>query len=167
MAGYIAVDLETTSLSARHGGRIIEIAAVALADDGLEAEFQSLINPGVPIPVGAQRVHGITADLLQGQPSPEYVITQFRKFIGVDTLIAHNAQFDVNFLKYEFNRFGLDMVNRNICTLSMSRRCLPGLQNYKLATVYRHLFNELPGGRHRALTDARMAGRIWQELIKR
>jgi len=164
---YIAVDVETTGLSPRYGARVIEIAAVALNDDGLAAEFQSLINPGVNIPKVVQRVHGITNTALQGRPPPEYVFSQFREFIGSATLIAHNAAFDMAFLGAEFRRQGMDMLNPNICTLKMSRKRLPGLENYKLETVYRHFFGTLPPvPRHRALVDAGMAGRIWFELAK-
>ena len=164
---YIAVDVETTGLSPRYSARIIEIAAVALKNNGLAEEFQSLINPGVNIPKVVQRVHGITNAALRGQPPPEYVFRQFREFIGSDTLIAHNAPFDMGFLRAEFSRQGLEMQNHNQCTLQMSRKHLPDLPDYKLATVYRHLFGELPADpQHRALADARMAGRIWLALMK-
>lgn len=164
---YIAVDVETTGLSPRYGARIIEIAAVALNYDSLAAEFQSLVDPGVSVPVAVQRINNITDAVLQGQPGPEYVFNLFREFIGTNTLIAHNAVFDMGFLRAEFRRQGQDMANPNICTLQMSRNLLPGLPDYKLATVYRYLFGELPHDpQHRALTDARMAGRIWLELTK-
>jgi DNA polymerase III epsilon subunit family exonuclease len=165
---YIAVDVETTGLSPRHGARIIEIAAVALNDNGLAEEFQSLINPGVNVPKVVQRVHGITNAALRGQPPPEYVFSQFSSFIASNTLIAHNAPFDMGFLRAEFKRQNMEMRNHNQCTLQLSRKRLPGLPDYKLATVYRHLFGELPADpQHRALADARMAGRIWLELKKR
>ncbi len=161
---YIAVDVETTGLSPRYGARIIEIAAVSLT--GGTAEFQSLINPGVAIPENARRVHGISNNSLRGQPGPDYVYGQLREFIGDGTLIAHNAGFDMVFLRAEFKRCGLELRNQSVCTLALSRRCLPGLPNYKLATVYKKLFGELSSARsHRALADARMAARIWQKLM--
>ncbi len=165
---YIAIDVETTGLSPRHGGRVIELAAVALEDNDLGEEFQSLINPGVHVPKVVQRIHGITDAALQGQPPPEYVFRQFQAFIGTGTLIAHNAPFDMGFLRAEFKRQDIAMQNPNLCTLKMSRKQLPGLPDYKLATVYRHLFGELPvDPQHRALADARMAGRIWLEIMER
>ncbi|MFW8602363.1 PolC-type DNA polymerase III [Desulfobacterota bacterium M19] len=164
---YVAVDVETTGLSPRYGARVIEIAAVVLQHNSPAVEFQSLVDPGVPVPAVVQRINNITDAVLQGQPKPEDVFTQLREFIGTNTLIAHNAVFDMGFLRAEFSRQGHEMSNPSVCTLQMSRNLLPGLPDYKLATVYRHLFGELPQEpRHRALTDARMAGRIWLELMK-
>jgi len=164
---YIAVDVETTGLSPRYGARVIEIAAVVLQHNSPAVEFQSLVEPGIPVPMVVQRINNITDALLQGQPKSEDVFARFREFIGTNTLIAHNAVFDMSFLRAEFSRQGHNMTNPSVCTLQMSRNLLPGLPNYKLATVYRHLFGELPQDpQHRALTDARMAGRIWLELKK-
>ncbi len=164
---HIAVDVETTGLSFRYG-RVVEIAAVTLTHDGSAPEFHSLINPGVSVPVVVQRVHGITNAVLCGQPEPEEIFCRFRDFVGDNTLVAHNAMFDMGFLRAEFIRLGMNITNPSVCTLKMSRDLIPGLADYKLATVYRHLFGELPQEpQHRALTDARMAGRIWLELMKR
>ncbi|VAW38111.1 hypothetical protein MNBD_DELTA03-208 [hydrothermal vent metagenome] len=165
---HIAIDVETTGLSPRFGGRIIEIAAVIMSADGFGAEFQTLINPGVNVPVAAKRVNGISTAMLRNKPEPPDVFPEFKEFIGGHTLLAHNAAFDMGFLRSEFLRLNMETHNPNICTLKMSRKLLPGLPDYKLATVYRHLFGCLPReARHRALTDAKMAGRIWLELTKR
>lgn len=103
---YVAIDVETTGLSTRTGGRIIEIGAVALNNGKLGAEFQSLVNPGVAIPASAQRIHGISSAMLQDRPVPEHAFSRLREFIGTSTLIAHNAVFDMAFLHSEFRRQG-------------------------------------------------------------
>ena len=165
---HIAIDVETTGLSPRFGARVIEIAAVVLSANGFGLEFQSLINPGVNVPIAARRVNGISTAMLRNQPKPPEVFKEFKKFIGDHTLLAHNATFDMNFLRSEFLHINIEMSNPNICTLKMSRKLLPGLPNYKLATVYRHLFGHMPrDASHRALTDAKMAGQIWLELTKK
>ena len=165
----VAIDVETTGLSARSGGRIIEVGAVVVENGTLGEEFNSLVNPGVKIPGSATRIHGITNTMLRHQPPPNSVFRQLQKFMGRSTLIAHNAAFDMAFLRAEFTRMDWEFDYRQICTLRMSRQLLPGLANYKLATVHKYLYGSKSCGsrRHRALADAQMAGRIWLRLFER
>ena len=162
----VAVDVETTGLSPAYGHRVIEIAAVRISGDGPGETFHSLIDCGRSIPPRAQQVHGITDEMLLGQPAPALVFERFRQFIGESELVAHNAAFDRSFIQHEFGRLGWKFANRMYCTLALSRRVLPGLGNYRLETVFRHLF---PGeaealGLHRARDDAWAAGRIWMAI---
>ncbi len=114
---------------------------------------------------------------------PEEVFPQFYDFIKNSVLVAHNAKFDIGFLKSEFSRHRLSLNHHYICTLEMSRRHFPRLPNHKLGTVYRHLIGmngdmfqigdvmrksdgsaSCPRNRkqiHRALSDARMVAAIW------
>jgi len=164
---YVAFDVETTGLLVRKGHRIVEIGAVAVNGGVLGEEFSSLIFTDKTISKEAQKVHGITAEMLAGQPMPEEVMAAFRRFIGTNTLVAHNADFDIGFLQWEFARAGLLLSSRYKCTLKMSRKLYPGLPNYKLETVARSLgitFDETR--RHRALDDARLAAQVWIEMRK-
>ena len=122
---HVVVDLETTGLSPRHGHRIIEIGAVAVEDGAVVEEFTTLIDAGVPIPPTVQAIHGITDEMLEGQPKPEEALPRFSAFIGDSVLVAHNAAFEVTFLRHEFARLKLGFPNRHVCTLEMSRRRLP------------------------------------------
>ena len=160
---HVVVDLETTGLSPRQGHRIIEIGAVAVEGGAIGDEFTTLIDPGVPIPTTVQAIHGITDEMLEGQPKTEEALRSFSTFIADSTLIAHNAAFEVTFLRHEFARLKLGFPNRHVCTLEMSRRRLPRLPDYTLETVYLHLFPDADFLRqsHRALDDARMTARIW------
>jgi DNA polymerase III epsilon subunit len=166
---FVAVDLETTGLLPHRGDRVIEIAAVILSGSEKDKEFHSLINVRKRITLKAGRVHGITNVMLSDQPKAEDVFPQFTEFIQGSTLIAHNAVFDMTFLRYELSRLGLSFNNRTVCTLEMSKSGLPGLRNYRLASVYKSLFGKLPEDclLHRALSDARMVGEIWRELAGR
>lgn len=160
---FIAVDVETTGLSTRKGDRIIEIGAVVVRSLNITEEFSSLVDSGVPIPASSRQVHGITEDMLFGQPKPEEAFYKFKCFIGDTILVAHNARFDMGFLRNEYNRLGLRLANRTACTLKMSRKFFPSLVNHRLETVYSHLFGPVPRDikRHRALSDARLAAKIW------
>ena len=88
---YVALDVETTGLSPINGDRVIEIGAVAIENQSIVAEFSSLIDVGRNIPWRVQQVHGITDEMLCGEPEPDVVWTEFYKFIAGSTLIAHNA----------------------------------------------------------------------------
>jgi len=176
---YVVFDVETTGLSPGNGDRIIEIGAIAIENGIIVKEFDTLIDAGRAITRLAQQVHGITQDMLAGKPKPEEVMPAFAAFIHGSILVAHNAGFDMSFIRQEFHRHQLVFNHRYICTLEMSRRRYPNLQNHKLETVYRHLMRTngemirngiaipfcVPGTQrlqaHRALDDARMVAAIW------
>jgi len=163
---HVVLDIETTGLSPRRGHRIIEIGAIAIEEGHPAEEFCSLVKIDRKIPLQAQRIHGISDEMLAGQRGAEEVLPRLYDFLGDGVIVAHNARFDVEFLRHEFGRISLQLKNRSVCTLEMSRRFYPKLQNHKLDTVYRHLFGEIRTDirRHRALDDARMAVRIWMEM---
>lgn len=162
---WVVVDVETTGFSPGRD-RIIEIGAVAGEGQRITDEFQTLIDPGRPVPKQAQRVHRISDAMLRGEPCAGEVLPDFHRFIGASVLVAHNAQFDVAFLRHEFGRLGLGLPNPSHCTLRLSRSALPTLPNHRLETVARHLFGPLDKDMHlhRALADARLTARVWMAL---
>jgi len=166
MARHIVIDVETTGLSVRSGGRVIEVGAVAVESGIITGEFETLIDTGAAISYAAWRVHGISEAMLAGKPAPADVWPQLLDFIGNANLVAHNASFDSAFVRHELALLGHGLPNPWHCTVRLARRRLPQLPNHKLDTVYRHLFGSLPTGakRHRALDDARMAAKIWIEI---
>jgi len=119
---YVALDVETTGLSPQNGDRVIEIGAVAIENQSIIAEFSSLIDIDKRIPWQVQQVHGITNEMLEGEPKPDEVWSEFYNFITKSTLVAHNASFDVGFLRHEFALLGMSLNNRFLCTLKMSRK---------------------------------------------
>lgn len=160
------MDVETTGLSPAHGHRVIEIGAVAIENCKIVEEFHSLISPGRRISPAALEVHGISDEMLIGQPTPESVFPRFHRFISGSLLVAHNAEFDMGFIRQEFCRLGLSMCSPVVCTLNLSRRFCRGLSSYGLETVARHLLGRLPYDRqsHRALDDARTVAQVWLAL---
>jgi DNA polymerase III subunit epsilon len=166
MDRIFVVDTETTGLSVRNGGRVIEIGAVAVENGQIVAELATLINTNTAISYGAYRVHGISEQMLAGKPTPDEVWPRFLEIAATSPLVAHNASFDSAFVQHELRLLGLLLANPWHCTVRLSRRKLPRLMNHKLETVYKHLFGGLPKDvrQHRALVDARMAARVWMEL---
>jgi DNA polymerase-3 subunit epsilon len=166
MNRVVVVDTETTGLSVKNGGRVIEIGAVAIENGQIVAELATLINTGSAISYGAFRVHGISEQMLAGKPAPEEVWPWFLELSGDSPLVAHNAAFDHAFVQNELGLLGIVFNNPWHCTLQLARKKLMRLPNHRLETVCRHLFGEQPKDvqRHRALDDARIAARVWVAL---
>ena len=168
MLQTVIIDVETTGMSVKRGGRVIEVGAVAVVGNTIVAELDTLIDTGAEISHGAYQVHGISQDMLRGKPQPDDVWNSFLEFVGDALLVAHNAPFDSSFVRNEVSLVGKTMSNNWDCTVRLTRRHLPHLPNHKLDTVYRYLFGSLPASvqRHRALDDARLAARIWVKLME-
>ena len=166
---YVVVDVETSGLFPQRGARIVEIGAVAIEHGRIIGEISSLINCGVKVSKHIQKIHGITDEMLQGQPAPEEMFPEFLRFVGAGTLVAHNLRFERRFLRYELSRLGIGFNSNGVCTLKLSKKLFPRLPNYRLETVARHLLGELPDGvrLHRALDDAKVTAMMWMEMIKR
>ena len=156
-------DLETTGLDPKKGHRVIELAAVIMDEGGIMQEYRSFVRPERLIPVQAIKIHGITNEMLRGQPEPNVVYPALKEIIKDIPLVAHNAKFDMAFLRQEFGMLDMQLNNQSICTLEMSRERFPNLANHKLSTVYRHLIGKSNSDirQHRALDDARMVAAIW------
>lgn len=166
MNNIVVFDTETSGLSPKTGHRIIEIGAVAMNGAEITGEFQSLIDADCEISWQATNVHGITNQMLVGAPSAWQVFSDFRDFISDATLVAHNAQFDMRFLEFEFADLGFSLINPSQCTLRLSRKLWPQLENHKLGTVARHVGAGFDGlQQHRALDDARVTAEIWRQMI--
>lgn len=164
---HVVFDLETTGLSPSIGDRVIEIGAVAIEGKSIVGEFQSLINVSQPIHPMAQMVHGISKEMLKGQPPPEEVIPKFHKFIKNSIMIAHNASFDVRFISNEFSLMNLDFNNVCLCTLKLGRGFFPKLKHHDLVTLYSQFYKKPPTNLHRALGDARTAAKIWLKFERK
>lgn len=151
----VALDLETTGLSAATD-RIVEFAAVAWQDGREIGVFHALVHPGRPIPPAAIAVHGITDAMVADQPPVDAVLPAFLAFCAAaDLLIAHNAAFDLGFLRAACERQGLPCLTAEVAdSCRLARRRLPDAPNYRLATLKQMLgLGHEPS--HRALADAR------------
>ena len=166
---YVVFDVETTGLYVAKGDRIIEIGAVEVNEDVMGHEFHSFADTDKRISKNAYKVHGITPEMLAGQPKSEDVFDLFQQFISNSTLVAHNADFDIAFLRHEFWRMGKELYNSYKCTLKLSRKHYSALPDYRLDTVAKYVLEvEVDRQRlHRALNDARLTARVWIEMGKK
>ena len=155
---YVAFDIETTGLNEKED-RITEIGAVILADGEIKGTFNTFVNPERPIPENITKLTGITDSDVANAPSEHDGVKAFLDFAGDRPLIAHNAHFDVGFMKAAARRCRLRFNPVYIDTLALSQVLLPELKRFKLDMVSNHL--KLPKfNHHRASDDALVCGRI-------
>jgi DNA polymerase III epsilon subunit family exonuclease len=166
---YIAFDLETTGFTPEDC-EIVEIGAVRFAANGREIDrFQQLINPQCEISYAAGRVHGITNEMVRGQPLLREGIPDFMEFLaaGPAVMMAHNAPFDLRFLSAALRKTKLRQVPRHpvIDTVSLARARLPKLSNHKLPELRDH-FRISTSLAHRALHDSLVLKQVFLSLTK-
>lgn len=163
---FVVVDLETTGGSPTKGSRITEIGAVKVRGGEVLGEFQTLINPLTPIPAFITGLTGITDEMVLGAPTIDAVLPSFLEFARGSVLVAHNAPFDIGFLKHfaaeQWPRFEV------IDTVRLARQVLTQGEspNYKLSSLA-SLFRAESTPDHRALSDARATMDVLHGLIAR
>lgn len=152
---FVAFDFETTGLYPARD-RIVEFGAVRFRDRAEESTFDALVDPGIEIGGEAGSVSGITPEMVKGKPTVEETIPRFLEFIDGAVLVAHNAEFDLGFLRAALEAAGhQDIKNPIVDTQALAQRAYPRLRSYSLQNLVAEL--NLPSGNaHRALDDARM-----------
>ena len=160
----VCFDLETTGLS-RTEDRITEIGAVILENGEVKERFQTFADPQRPLDPRIIQLTGITDDMLIGAPTQEEAIRAFLDFAAGRPLAAHNAEFDVGFIREGCKRYDIPFTPTYLDTLPLAQNLLPELGKYKLDIVCRHL--NLPDfNHHRASDDAAMVGYMLVPFIQ-
>jgi DNA polymerase III epsilon subunit family exonuclease len=164
---FVVVDVETTGAKAPPS-RIMEVGAYRVSRGHIVAEFNTLVNPEIPIPPFIARLTGISDAMVSGAPLFADIAPAWLDFLGESVLVAHNAQFDVRFLNHEIARVfpGRRMINSQLCTVKLSRRVFPGLLNYRLHTLAEHFTIPIIN-RHRAADDALATAEIFIRMLTR
>ena len=165
---FVVVDLETTGGSPA-SAEITEIGAVKVRGGEVLGEFQTLVNPGVPIPPFISVLTGISDPMVAGAPRLRSVLPSFLEFAGDAVLVAHNAPFDIGFLKAGCAMLDLEWPGARVLdTARLARQVVTRDEapNCKLATLAR-LFRAGTTPDHRALSDARATVDVLHGLIER
>jgi DNA polymerase III subunit epsilon len=165
---FVVVDLETTGLRPTVD-RITEIGAVKVRGGEVLGELRTFVHPGRPIPAAVTAVTGITDAMVRGAPTIDQVLPSLRTFLGDAVFVAHNAPFDLGFLRAAVAEHGdggaLDPVV--VDTARLARRLLRDeVRDLRLATLARHLRSRT-APEHRALSDARATVDVLHGLIER
>ncbi len=163
----IVLDTETTGLSTAQGHRIIEIGCIELVNRRFTGrEYHRFINPERDIDEGAQRVHGISLEDLEGQPRFADIADELLEFLHGAELIIHNADFDVGFIEYELAlmkhpKARIDDHATVLDTLSLARELHPGQRNSLDALCKRYEVDSSKRDVHGALIDAELLALVY------
>ncbi|MGL5798149.1 MAG: PolC-type DNA polymerase III, partial [Cetobacterium sp.] len=163
---YVVFDLETLGLNA-HKNEIIEIGAIKLQGRRIVDRYSQLINPGKAIPKKIQEITGIDDSLVENMPSIAEVLPKFMEFVGDATLVAHNAPFDMGFLKRDVKKYiGIDYNPTVIDTLQMARDLYPNQKGYGLKPMTKFLKVALEN-HHRAVDDSQATAAMFAIFLER
>lgn len=160
---YTVVDTETTGLDPQTD-RLIEIAAIRVRAGKEVARFETLVKPGRKLSKAIVDLTGITDGELTNAPEPQDALQHFMDFLRDDIIVAHNANFDVNFLYDSMQRCDMKPLENNfVDTMRLARYICPNLNNYKLATLAKTYRVAQPKA-HRALADCETTMAVLQKM---
>jgi len=163
---FVVFDLETTGAKSPPC-RVTEIGAYRVNNGKITEEFQTLVNPETPIPPFISQLTGISNQMVRAAPKFREVANDFLDFIGDSVLVAHNAHFDMRFLNHEIGRVYADyrVANPSLCTVRLSRRLIPNVENHRLNTLADYYSVALIN-HHRASDDAHATAHIFINLLE-
>ncbi len=162
---FAVVDVETTGMRASGPDRITDIAVVVVHGTRRELVFESLVNPGVPIPLRIQGLTGITDRMVASAPTFDQVADDVIAALAGRVFVAHNARFDWGFLTAEVRRArALGLSGPSLCTVRLARKLLPVLESRSLDSLSLHFGLENPA-RHRAAGDALVTAVVLERLL--
>ena len=157
---FVVFDIETTGLNS-HTNEIIEIGAVKIKAGRIVDRYSQLINPGRPIPYHITEITSITDEQVANEPKIDEVIGKFVDFIGDAVLVAHNAPFDMGFIKRDIKKYlNIDLECSVIDTLQMARDLFPDLKKYGLGDLNKTLGLALEK-HHRAVDDSQATANMF------
>jgi DNA polymerase III epsilon subunit family exonuclease len=166
-ADFVVFDLETTGAKLPPS-RVTEIGAYKIQNGRITGEFHSLVDPEISVPAFITELTGIDDAMLKGAPKFAELAHSFLDFIGGAVLVAHNAMFDMRFINHEIGMVfeGYRLANPYLCTVQLSRKLLPNLENHRLHTVAAN-YGITIENRHRAAGDAHATAKIFIEFLLR
>lgn len=148
---YCVLDLETTGFSFRTE-KITEVGIMKVKNGEVIDEFSCFVNPEKPIPQRVVEVTNITDEMVKDAETIDKVMPKIIEFVGDSVLVAHNADFDIGFLKYNANQLGLSLENTYLDTLRLAKDLFPDYKKYKLGKIAENLGIKVEVA-HRALDD--------------
>ncbi len=162
-ADFVVFDIETTGFSPVKN-KIIEIGAVKVSDGQITERFSSFVNPDVPIPFEIEKLTGINDSMVINAPFIETVLPEFLEFCGNAVLVAHNANFDMSFIKENARNQGIRREFTYVDTVGIARILLPHQAKHTLDAVAKTLNISLEN-HHRAVDDAEATAEIFVKFI--
>jgi DNA polymerase-3 subunit epsilon len=163
---YTVFDTETTGLNPSEGDEIIQIGAVRVVNRRLlyQESFEQLIDPQRSLPQKSVEIHGISADMLAGQPTIGSVLPNFRAFVADTVLVAHNAAFDMRFLELKEATTGIRFDRPVLDTFLLSAVLFPNQESHRLEAIAERLGVSVMG-RHTAVGDAIVTAEVFLKML--
>ncbi len=163
---YTVFDTETTGLNPSEGDEILQIGATRIVAGKLLRQecFEQLVDPQRDIPAAGIPIHGITPEMVQGQPAIDSVLPAFHRFAQDTVLVAHNAAFDMRFLQLKEQRTGVRFEQPVLDTLLLSAAVHPNQESHGLEAIAERLGVTVLG-RHTALGDAMVTAEVFMKLL--
>ncbi|RFS18868.1 DNA polymerase III subunit epsilon [Chitinophaga silvatica] len=160
---YAVVDIETTGGHASANG-ITEIAIYLYDGKSVTQHYQTLVNPGIPIPYYITTLTGISNEMVADAPPFEAVAPLINDLLKDRIFVAHNVNFDYSFVKHQLASAGFELRSKKLCTVRLGRKIFPGLPSYSLGNLCRHLGIPIRD-RHRAGGDAEATAQLFGLLL--
>lgn len=160
---YCVLDLETTGLSFRTE-KITEVGIMKVKNGEIIDEFSCFVNPEKPIPQKVVEVTNITDDMVKDAETIDKVFPKILEFVGDSVLVAHNADFDIGFLKYNASQLGYELNNTYVDTLRLAKSLFPDFKKYKLGFIADKL-GIIVEVAHRALDDVDTTVKVFNVMI--
>ena len=162
---YCVLDLETTGISYKTE-KITEVGIIKYKNGEIIDEFECFVNPEKPIPLKVQEITHITDDMVKDAETIDKVIPKIIDFISDSVLVAHNADFDMGYLKYNFEQYGYTFDYSYIDTLRLAKAMFPEMKKYKLGLIADELDIKVEVA-HRALDDVKTLVSVFKVMIEK
>ena len=160
---YCVFDLETTGISFRTE-KITEIGIMKVKNGEVIDTFETFVNPEKPIPMRVQEITNITDEMVKDAPTIEEILPKVLEFFGDSVLVAHNADFDTSFIKYNCEKMGLKFDNTYLDTLRLAKDLFPDYKKYKLGIIAENLGIKVEVA-HRALDDVDTTVKVFKIML--
>lgn len=160
----LVIDTETTGLDPEHDHRMVEICCLEVINKRKTGKvFHYYLNPERYVPKEAEKIHGLTTEFLADKPSFASIAKEFLEFIGRDTLVIHNAGFDMKFINFQLGLHKFEPIKRNkiVDTLILARKTFPGHKANLDALCKRFKISLSRRVKHGALLDAELLAEIY------
>lgn len=163
---YVVFDTETTGLKPSQGDQVVSLAAVRVVNGRILTgeTFNRIVNPGRPIPLESVKFHGITDEMVQGKPPLSVVLPQFKAYAADAVLVAHNAAFDLKFIRMRETECGVVFDNRVLDTMLLSAYVDGTAENQSLDAIAER-YGITVTDRHTALGDSLVTAAVLLRLI--
>jgi DNA polymerase-3 subunit alpha (Gram-positive type) len=161
---FVVVDIETTGLNPEID-KITEIACIRIKNGGIQDSFTTLVNPEKEIPFHIEKLTGITNEMVSTAPTIDKVMKKFFNFTGDAPVIAHNAAFDISFLKFNSRLLKRGIENPVIDTLALTKEMFKELKSHRLSRVAGYLGISIEKC-HRAMDDAAATAKIFIKCVE-